>query len=199
MGMKAICAAYELTAGDSANKALLVALADHACDECGLAWPGTKLLHAKTELRTKRIQAGLKSLIDAGWISVYRFPFGGRGLSTEYVVLPHLWDGAIRPCQRCRSAMKSPAPAARVLIEETTAPAARVSTETRALSALNPGDGCPTNPHRTNNPHARARARRDDSGLPAGSESPSDSTPQIPAESREALAQLGLLSTDKAP
>ena len=47
--------------------------------------------------------------------------------------------------------------------------------------------------------HARAREGRDEPGLAAGREALSDASPQIPAESREALAQLGLLNTDKAP
>jgi len=217
MGMMPITAAFEVTVGDANAKALLVALADHACEHCGLAWPGVKLLREKTEQGEKRVQAGVKLLLDAGLLAVFRFPHGGRGLSTEYVVLPHLWEGATRPCIRCRSVMKSldgiqvvsvgktPHTGAGVLIDETPHTGAGVLTETPSIWSRNPAPGGSTNPHRTINPHARARARRDESGLPAGREAHFDAAPaqrEIPPEIRAHMVAAGVLpprATAKAP
>lgn len=195
MGMRALVAAFKFTVGDVGRKAILLAIADHACDNCGLAWPGVRVLCEKTEHGERSVQVGLKRLVDDGLLEVFRFPHGGRGLSTEYVVLPHLWDGAVRPCPRCASTMKNPAAPRGVSAPQNPAGSAGVSRETPQPGAKK---GAATAPPTLSNPQpsgARTRARGSvESGLPAGPalDHPSDdpTTREAAAESMRAVAAM---------
>ena len=83
------------------QKLILLALADHACDECGLAWPGVSRLVKRTGIGTTRLREDLQSLTDVGLLEIRRYPRGGRGRATEYVVLGALVVVAQTPCATC--------------------------------------------------------------------------------------------------
>lgn len=87
------------------TKLVLLALADHACEECGLAWPGRRLLGQKTLLGPTRIGKAVDELLAVGLVVVHAYPKGGRGRSTEFVVLPGL-KLSPPPCPRCLEAQK---------------------------------------------------------------------------------------------
>ena len=106
MGVVHIRAAYELTAGGPGLKGVLLAFADRACDECGLAWPGIKYLAEHAELGETKTREAIRILTERGFLSVHGFAKGGRGLSTEYIVLPHVAKLSTAPCGKCREMMK---------------------------------------------------------------------------------------------
>jgi len=108
MGFKAVEAAYPVTVGSPGGKAVLMALAWHACDSCGLTWVGVEALARDTEMGATTIRKALASLAGLDLARVARFPKGGRGLTTEYVILPQRTDLAPAPCERCVSVMKKP-------------------------------------------------------------------------------------------
>lgn len=107
MGFQSVQAAYGVTVGKPGTKAVLLSLAWHACDSCGIAWPGHKAIAADTEIGRSRISEALAELVAAGWLAVYRFPNGGRGLSTEYIVLQSVRKLSTAPCAECRKRMKN--------------------------------------------------------------------------------------------
>jgi hypothetical protein len=97
----------------ASHKFVLVALADHACEFCGLTWPGISSLQRDTGLGERTIQEALKALAAAGHIRIRDYPHGGRGRATEYIVLPTTpglskapfatatpWPPA--PCDKCK-------------------------------------------------------------------------------------------------
>jgi hypothetical protein len=92
----------------SATKFVLIALADHACDACGLAWPGVPHLIEKTGLADRTIRGALDELLAAGTIRLHGYGTGGRGRATEYVVLPGLDGTEQAPCHRCCAVRKTP-------------------------------------------------------------------------------------------
>ena len=108
MGFKTAEVAYPLTVGSPGDKSVLAALAFHACDDCGLTWAGVNLLSADTEMGKTRLREALANLVAAGHLRIYRFPHGGRGLSTEYVVLPQHPRLSTAPCGKCVIKMKKP-------------------------------------------------------------------------------------------
>ena len=89
----------------SLTKLVLLALADHACEHCGLAWPGKQKLAEKTLLGPTRIKTALDELAKIGLVTVHKYPKGGRGRATEYVVLPAV-AAHQAPCPRCVNAQK---------------------------------------------------------------------------------------------
>lgn len=97
--------------GKPAVKAVLLALAWHSCEQCGTAWPGHSALAADTNLGRSAIAAALATLVQDGWLVIGRFPNGGRGLATEYVVLPSVRELSTAPCGICRTNMKKGPPA----------------------------------------------------------------------------------------
>lgn len=90
-------------------KLVLFALGNRACSVCGIAWPGKNYLMEMTGLGETSVVKGLKALVDAQLIVIHRYSHGGRGVATEYVVLPnHLKLAKVAPCQDCRKRMKTP-------------------------------------------------------------------------------------------
>lgn len=109
MGFRHLQAAYTLTLGSPGRKSLLCVLAYRACDTCGIAWPGVKWLMASTEMSERSVQTCLRELTGAGLLQVHRYSRGGRGVSTEYVVLPQVAKLSTAPCGECADRMKNPA------------------------------------------------------------------------------------------
>ena len=108
MGFKQLEAAYRLTAGKPSPKAVLLAMAWHSCDVCGTTWVPVRDLVDETELGRTTVSDALSALTRDGWLNIGRFPHGGRGLSTEYVVTTHLRELSPAPCGKCRENMKKP-------------------------------------------------------------------------------------------
>jgi DNA-binding MarR family transcriptional regulator len=97
-----------------AQKFVLLALGDHACEFCGLCWPGIRSLGEKTGLGERSVTRALNELIAAGMVTIHRYPKGGRGRATEYLILPAhdvLPKGRERqaaPCAHCQMRMSFP-------------------------------------------------------------------------------------------
>jgi hypothetical protein len=90
----------------AAQKFVLVALGDHACEGCGLTWPGISRLMKETALSERTIQDALKALVSAGHLRIRSYPRGGRGRTTEYIVLPSLTVLSTPPCGKCTFFLK---------------------------------------------------------------------------------------------
>jgi hypothetical protein len=101
--------AFEITTGSQGRKAVLIALAFRACDKCGICWPGVRWIMERTELSERGVQTCLAQLVSVNHIAVRRYSSGGRGVSTEYVVLPDVGELSTAPCGECASRMKNPA------------------------------------------------------------------------------------------
>lgn len=114
MSNRHLHAALETTVGSPGAKSTLLLLADRACGECGLAWPGVETLMRWSEMGESSVRRALELLRERGLVAVHRFPKGGRGLSTEYVVLPHLPGLSTAPCAECGKKLKKPSRADRV-------------------------------------------------------------------------------------
>ena len=110
MGVVHIRAAYATTAGSPGAKAVLLCLADRACDECGLAWPGIAYICERTEIGTTRGRALIAQLVESGLLRIHAYPKGGRGVTTEYVVLPAVTKLSTAPCAGCQSRKKTHRP-----------------------------------------------------------------------------------------
>lgn len=91
-----------------AEKLTLLAEADHACEFCGLAWPGLALLEQKTGIKRTRLKESLEALLEAGLLEVHAYGRGGRGCSTVYRLLIVECPVAA-PCRRCQANLRSPA------------------------------------------------------------------------------------------
>ena len=103
--------ASRTVAGGPSPKAVLNAMARRACDACGLTWTGVDLIAADTELGRTTVRESLAKLVSAGLLVAARFPNGGRGLSTEYLVLTQVMELSPAPCGQCAARMKNPPPA----------------------------------------------------------------------------------------
>ncbi len=101
MGFFHVQHAYAARAGGPGAKAVLVCIADRACDVCGLAWPGVAYIAERTEIPERRVSVHLKTLLDAGLIAVHGYSTGGRGRTTEYVAIPSVAKLSTAPCQKC--------------------------------------------------------------------------------------------------
>lgn len=86
---------------DPHPKLVLIALANRACEDCGFAWPGLKYLQRKTHLGETTITGALRFLLASGLVRVHRYPHGGRGRTTEYVVLEQFFKFSTAPCGEC--------------------------------------------------------------------------------------------------
>ena len=93
-----------------ALKLLLYDLAIRACPHCGLTWPGIPNLIRSTGMGETLLRETLGELAGEKWklIVVHRYPSGGRGRATEYIVLPQHTDLSTAPCGECQSRMKTP-------------------------------------------------------------------------------------------
>lgn len=101
MAVELIRVALDIEArGGSCSKLVLVVLADCACARCGLAWPGTPLMAERAQLGRTRVREALDELASDGHLAVHAYPNGGRGKTTEFIVLPkHVAESA--PCSAC--------------------------------------------------------------------------------------------------
>jgi len=90
------------------QKLILWQIGSVACKHCGLAWPGTRYLATKTGLGEKSVVSALRELKTAGLIDVQSYSKGGRGRTTEYVVLGRYLEFAPAPCRVCLENMKTP-------------------------------------------------------------------------------------------
>lgn len=85
-----------------AAKSVLLHLAYPACETCGLVWAGRKWLARVTGLGGTAITQALEWLVKEGHLTIHAYPKGGRGRSTEYVVLPQLLELSTPRCGQCR-------------------------------------------------------------------------------------------------
>lgn len=108
VGVQHIRHAYSLQAGGPGAKAVLLCLADRACDTCGLAWPGLLYVSERTEIPEKRARVHVHALVEAGLLLVHAYSKGGRGVSTEYIVLPGFTKLSTAPCEKCAQLKKTP-------------------------------------------------------------------------------------------
>jgi hypothetical protein len=89
-------------------KNVLNVLAFHACDRCGRAWPGVPLLMLETGLSRRAVQDALVELrTRPELVTVYQYPKGGRGVSTEYIVMPELAKLSTADCGNCSTRLES--------------------------------------------------------------------------------------------
>jgi len=87
-----------------AVKVVLVYLAFRACRSCGRAYPGVPLMVSATGLGERAVRAALEHLRRRPeLLTVYRYPLGGRGVTTEYVVIPELAELSPAACGECQS------------------------------------------------------------------------------------------------
>lgn len=90
-----------------ALKLLLYDLAIRACPHCGLTWPGVPNLLRSTGMGESALRETIGALAERGLLVIHRYPTGGRGRATEYVVLPNHTDLSPAPCGECASRMKT--------------------------------------------------------------------------------------------
>lgn len=109
MAIPQVGAAWELEL-DPITKLVLLRYAWHACEVCGLAWPGVKTLTEKTGLGATAVRKHVDALEHAGWLRLHAYPKGGRGRSTQYVVLPGLPGLSTAPCAKCQWNLSNPSP-----------------------------------------------------------------------------------------
>lgn len=83
MSVRAMTWAWSISVGDGTDKAVLVALADHA-DEANSCWPSIDHLVSKTEFSERTIRRAIRSLEEAGWISTQGGV--GRGHTSRYIL-----------------------------------------------------------------------------------------------------------------
>jgi hypothetical protein len=101
MGFRQQAAALKIQLPPSPKNVLNI-LAFHACDLCGRAWPGVPTIALETGLSPRAVQDALKELRDRPeLVTVYRYPKGGRGVSTEYLVMPAVAKLSTADCSRC--------------------------------------------------------------------------------------------------
>jgi pyocin large subunit-like protein len=143
MGWKLIAAAYRIQVGSSTTKSILIAMCDAGCNKCGLAFPGVPGLEAKTELGGTAVRKALEELIRQGLIRPVRYLNGGRGVSTEYILLQHIVELSTAPCEECSTKMKNPPPRGWYDKGITTKPIATrgVLVKTHHLATENPSRG----------------------------------------------------------
>jgi hypothetical protein len=83
-------------------KHVLSVLAFHACEDCGLAWPGVKLLALETGLAERTVRDTLVTLRSMpALVTVVSYAQGGRGRTTEYVVIPSVARLSTSDCGKC--------------------------------------------------------------------------------------------------
>lgn len=206
MGWKAIQDSLAVQVGAPGRRFVLVLLAWRSCDSCGLAWPGVRWICDNSEMGERSVQAALADLAKAGFIEPRSYATGGRGRSTEYVVLPSRAGLSTAPCQECASRRRNPANPAGY-----SAGGAETPQILRGIGGANHGkprkirheNPAGFAPHQQENQDQQAA----ESSLPLGpafDPTPSDaSRVPMPPDVRESLQSLGVLSPDpeggKAP
>ncbi len=96
------------------HKHVLQVLAWHACQHCGLSRPGVWLICAETGLAERAVRDALKVLRthqgENGKLDLarpWRYAKGGKGLTTEYVVMPEVAKFSPDQCAKCASVGKT--------------------------------------------------------------------------------------------
>jgi hypothetical protein len=101
MGFRQSAAALKATAPPIVKHVLSV-LAFHACEDCGLAWPGVSLIARETGLTERPVKDALVSLRSRpDLVTVHAYSKGGRGRTTEYVVMPSVARLSTSECGKC--------------------------------------------------------------------------------------------------
>ena len=92
------------------EKLVLLALAQHACAHCGLAWPGVPTLQRKTGMGLNKLRAVLGRLVarEGGLLRVHAYGRGGRACSTAYVLLEGILPASQAPCDKCAGNLAHP-------------------------------------------------------------------------------------------
>ena len=95
------------------TKFVAIVMAWHACELCGMAWPGVHTLADETGLGPTRIRQALAELQSATWrgrpmLQERAYGQGGRGRSTQYIVLPGLIGLSTAPCAKCQWNLENP-------------------------------------------------------------------------------------------
>lgn len=93
--------AWDIIGLDTHERLLLLAYARHACQNCGLCWPGNVRLQIMTAMGRSTVTAVAARLVAGGHLRIHAYPRGGRGMSTEYVVLPKELGLSTAPCGKC--------------------------------------------------------------------------------------------------
>ncbi len=99
--------AWDVLGLDTHERVLLLAYARHACQNCGLCWPGNERLQILTGMGRSSIKATAAQLVAAGHLRIHAYPRGGRGMTTEYVVLPKVLGLSTAPCGKCVDNLKT--------------------------------------------------------------------------------------------
>jgi hypothetical protein len=89
------------------EKITLLAESEHACEYCGLAWPGNTRLAEMTGLGRTALHEALKELKRLGLIEEIAYGKGGRGCSTVVRVLPAM-EYCAAPCPKCKANLERP-------------------------------------------------------------------------------------------
>jgi len=206
MGWKAIQDSLAVETGAPGRRLVLLLLAWRSCDACGLAWPGITWLCDNAEMSERSVQRALAELAGAGIVETRSYATGGRGRSTEYVVMPSRTELSTAPCAECGQRRRNPVKSAGY-----SAPGAETPQILRGIGGANSGKprqnrhqkGVTVAPHQQENQDQQAA----ESSLPLGPAF--DPTPSgasrvpMPTDVRESLQSLGVLSPDpevgKAP
>jgi hypothetical protein len=89
------------------EKITLLAESEHACEHCGLAWPGNTRLAEMTGLGRTALHEALRELKRLGLIEEIAYGKGGRGCSTVVRVLPAM-EYCPAPCPKCVANLERP-------------------------------------------------------------------------------------------
>jgi len=107
-------------------KSVLNVLAFYACEQCGHARPGVALLMLNTGLEDRGVRRALETLRShPELLRLYRYPKGGRGVTTEYIVMPELAKLSTADCPFLWKHTKTLHPAQGIGVGEGSKPCAR--------------------------------------------------------------------------
>ena len=183
---------HRLKVGNAGARAVLYVFADVACDDCGRAWPGVTFLSERTEIGTTKIRKALDYLKDAGLIKIHAYPAGGRGVTTEYIVLPQLPKLSTAPCGKCGPRSKTQRTGVGYSVAGNPIPNAfDPNTQRTGVD----------HPLLIHDPLASASPPSVETGEnpPAGNLLRHSPPVEIPEESQDALRALGLFTTPREP
>ena len=177
---------HGLKAGTPAAKAVLYVFADVGCDDCGRAWPGVPFIAERTEIGTTRVRKAIAELVEANLLRVHAYPTGGRGMTTEYIVLPQVPKLSTAPCGKCSARSKT---------QRTGVGFSRQGNVKATAFGSNTQQTGVDHPLENHDPLGSAAPRAvEPTPTGIGGEASSAATPQagIPASVKDALRALGL-------
>ena len=94
-------AAWDLRPTNPTAHHVLLCLAHAACAQCGVTWIGVRGICDRTGVGINAVRQALAWLTREDFIRIHRYPKGGRGRSTEYIVLPQLVKLSTPLCGKC--------------------------------------------------------------------------------------------------